>query len=202
VTFNFDRSFERALFLFVKRVFRLPDEEAALIAGKIPVLHIHGDLGWPDWLANNSGEWSRPYGASVGSIEVKVETKDVIECAKRIRLVTEEIPEHDPTIAAARRRITAANRIVFMGFAYEHRNLQRLGIAELIGNEYSELQRRGIAEPEKTHPPERRRLHGTSYRMTQGNIMRVTTTLPLIHLESQKAHIYVQGLSVLHGVAS
>jgi hypothetical protein len=53
VTFNFERSFERALFLFLKHTFKSEDDVDALdLVQQIPVFHVHGDLGKPDWVGS------------------------------------------------------------------------------------------------------------------------------------------------------
>lgn len=54
VTFNFDRSFERALFTCLRAAFGSNDEETRQLATAIDVHHIHGLLGEPDWLHPDS----------------------------------------------------------------------------------------------------------------------------------------------------
>ena len=106
-------------------------------------------------------------------------------CAKRIRLVTDELPDDDSTIVSVRRMIESADHIVFVGFAFDHRNLKRLGLS-------------GLTRAAPGHD----RLYGTSFGMTGGNIARVTTTLAGIDLRQQKAHEFVQGLALIHGISA
>jgi SIR2-like domain len=172
VTFNFERSFERALFLFLKHTFKSEDDVDALdLVQQIPVFHVHGDLGKPDWVGIHDREFRRAY-------EPQVSIQVVQKCAERIRLVTDELPSDDPHISAARNCIQNAEKIVFMGFAYDHRNLDRLGI---LGKKWSELQ-----------------VWGTCYDLTQGDIGRIQSTFNEITLNPSMAHQYVESLPVLH----
>ncbi len=47
VTFNFDRSFEWALFTTLQARYGLSDDEAGDLASSVKVIHVHGDLGQP-----------------------------------------------------------------------------------------------------------------------------------------------------------
>ena len=67
VTFNFDRSFERALFLTLRTNYPLDEARCAELAQAVPVLHLHGQLGTPSWLLDDSPD-ARPYGGSEGRV--------------------------------------------------------------------------------------------------------------------------------------
>jgi hypothetical protein len=108
---------------------------------------------------------------------------DVLECAKRIRLVTDEIDDNDAIVLDAQAKIAAADQVVFLGFAYDPRNLERLGTA-------------GLTSGAKGY----RRLQGTCHGLTAGNIDRVQKTLQGIALADQLAHKFVEELPLLHGV--
>ena len=86
------------------------------------------------------------------------------ECAKRIRLVTDELPDSDQALSGARAALDAAKAAAFLGFAYDHRSLERLGIDRL----------NRIANVPAGHE---RAVHGTSYGMTSGNCGRVEATV-------------------------
>ena len=45
ITFNFDRSFERRLFLMLRGTYGLGDTEAGKLCVAVPVFHVHGSLG-------------------------------------------------------------------------------------------------------------------------------------------------------------
>jgi hypothetical protein len=174
VTFNFDRSFERALYLFLKRTITDEVEKLKALTLHVPVLHIHGDLGKPAWLEGDQNG-SRPYGDPHTP-----DIRDIRLCAERIRLVSDEIADDDPTVLEIRAKLKAAAEVVFIGFAYEHRDLQRLSL--------SALNRPYVA------------LRGTNYGMTSGNSARAMTTLKGLQLVNAKAHQFVTELPMLHDV--
>jgi hypothetical protein len=45
VTFNYDRSFEAALFVALQKAYHLSDTETAAYVKVIPVIHVYGQLG-------------------------------------------------------------------------------------------------------------------------------------------------------------
>lgn len=63
VTFNFDRSFERALFSALRHSFGLDAGPARQLATELRIHHVHGSLGKPDWLYPDDPN-SNPYGVS------------------------------------------------------------------------------------------------------------------------------------------
>ena len=113
VTFNFDRSFERRLFLALKATYNRPDEETADLARTIPVLHIHGQLGMPGW-ADASG---RHYRRSKDLFDVR-------RCAGMIRLIDDEIDKS--VLATANGYLERAETVCFIGFSFHPDNLDRL----------------------------------------------------------------------------
>lgn len=128
VTFNFDRSFERRLFIGLKANYNLDDAAAATLAESIPVLHLHGDLGEPAWLPHATDRVvnvpRRTYGQPLDPRELR-------SFASRLALINEEIP--GDRLDTARRWLREADVICFLGFGYHPDNLARLGIADLKG---------------------------------------------------------------------
>ena len=116
VTFNFERSFEFALFKALQASYGLAAEQAAELASSIPVHHIHGDIGESAWLPRTGG-WCRPYSPAMT-------TTDVVQAAKRIKLVHEEV--EGPTLKAAVGAMANAERVCFLGFGYHAMNMRRL----------------------------------------------------------------------------
>jgi hypothetical protein len=84
ITFNFDRSFERALYLALGANFRNPDVVQSLL-GVVPVIHVHGDLGLPLWddRFRHDSE-ARPY-------EESQDVSDIATVTSRIRIVHHDI---------------------------------------------------------------------------------------------------------------
>jgi hypothetical protein len=122
VTFNFDRSFERALYHTV--CVHYPGDEEAIreICRSVPVIHVHGRLGAPDWL-EPSEPLARPYGHR------QLLADDISACAEQIRLVTDA--HDDPVLSQVHDALESATAIYFLGFSYHHLNLSKLGIDKL-----------------------------------------------------------------------
>jgi hypothetical protein len=127
ITFNFDRSFERALFLKLKNKYGLGDVDVSTLVHRLQTIHFHGDLGEPNWLVDSSGprEGSRGY-----SCDSHIPDREIIRwCANRIRLGSEgaiETAKED-----AHELLKWARRVCFIGFGYDERSLERVDVAEL-----------------------------------------------------------------------
>ncbi len=119
LTFNFDRSFERALWLALKAEYGLNDQEAANLVQALAPVHIHGDLGEASWLTGRG----RNYGG-------EVKPDDVRAAAARLKIVFEEIP--DETKIHIRRVLQATAQVCFLGFGYDPENLRKLGIPQAV----------------------------------------------------------------------
>ena len=134
ITFNFDRSFERSLFRFVQANCLSLDSgdhrsalEMARLMGEIPVYHIHGRLGAPDWF--DDSEWATPddhrlYEKDVGPERLK-------QCAEAIRLFDDEI-EMKLTLENARGALAEAETVCFLGFSYHPMNLAKLHLHQTL----------------------------------------------------------------------
>jgi hypothetical protein len=142
ITFNFDRSFERALFLALQTNFKEVDLDEAVEV--VPVLHIHGELGLPIWLQKYAGNRdARAYASP------RLRTGGMLlEVANQIHIVHH--PVEEPISAKAREWLGWADRIVFLGFSYHPLNLAKLGIPDSL---------QGTAQ-----------LNGTVYGMGMGQI--------------------------------
>jgi hypothetical protein len=135
ITFNFDRSFERRLFLTLQGNYGLDTDHTATLAQQIPVIHVHGQLGAPGWYPGE--KHSRPYGGE--STE-----DDVIRVGRRLRIVHEEIgPEITDRIAPC---LKEAELVYFLGFGYHKLNLDKLGIPASV----APARVRGTARGSKT----------------------------------------------------
>ena len=119
VTFNYDRSIEHFLMTAMMINFGRPDDECADILKKIPIVHVHGQLGRLPW---QSGE-SRPYENSV--------TQDAVRIASEQIIIMSEGDETSPEFNKAHTLMRNAERVYFLGFGYNTMNLKRLRIHEL-----------------------------------------------------------------------
>jgi hypothetical protein len=120
VTFNFDRSLERALFDCIRYGFGLNEDNAKALAVKLRIYHVHGRLGKPNWLYESPTATS--YGATADE-DLKVATKKAVE---GMRLVHE--PGRESDVEKARSAIKDAKTVYFIGFGFDERNLAKIGI--------------------------------------------------------------------------
>jgi hypothetical protein len=118
ITFNFDRSFERRLFLAVQANYNLGAKDARDLCKCVPILHMHGDLGPPSW-EDDQAPLARPYEPFPDMAAGRL-----AEYVKRIRIVHDEIEES--TIKQAQTWLQEAEQVCFLGFGYLQQNLDRL----------------------------------------------------------------------------
>jgi hypothetical protein len=123
ITFNFDRSFERAFFRFVRGVHGGNEGTLNKICQSIKIEHIHGQLGAPNWLEASGG---RRFGCA------EVDPDELMHCAEAIRIAHQEI---DPEVLKrARALIAEAKHVCFLGFSYHPLNLIKLDVSTIIGD--------------------------------------------------------------------
>ena len=172
ITFNFERSFERALVLALQANYGVNEERAVALAQAVPVLHVHGQLGplWP-----TEGEAARPYGP-LGTDPI-VRRISLQTCAKQIRIVHEEV--EGPTLESARQQLREAKVVCFLGFGYHTTNLERLEV-------------RKLGTPDKT-------VLGTNYQMPAGEWDKAQKAFP--NISSIKATVldFLKGTNIIHG---
>lgn len=113
VTFNFDRSFERKLYLMLQASYGLAQQNTVKLARAIPILHMHGRLGVEHWLDPTG----RLYGPSSTIREFQTIYND-------IRIVHEEIPVE--RTEECRDWMDSAHTIVLLGFGCHPSNVRRL----------------------------------------------------------------------------
>lgn len=133
VTFNFDRSFERAMFLAVRDNFRVRDSDAAEACATVPIVHLHGALGEPRWLKPDA-ENARPYQPRrprlvyPGDPETTLDPQEIIECASALRLFDEGCDDAASEDALA--LFQKSERVLFLGFGYQADNVRKLQCGE------------------------------------------------------------------------
>lgn len=122
ITFNYDRSLEQFLFTALKYSYRLSDSECADIVEQIPIIHLHGRLGYLPW---QQAEPVRQYTASVNTEDLKI-------CMQSIKIVHEDISSgRDEDFSVAKTLLHNAERVYILGFGYDPINVQRLGLDDL-----------------------------------------------------------------------
>jgi hypothetical protein len=119
ITFNYDRSLEAFLFQSLKNLLHVDKADAEKIACK-NIVHPHGSLG----ATLISSETERGY-----SPELRPEW--VTAAANRIKIVHEAEPKSDE-FNQAHNLLRAASEIIFLGFGFHDRNVERLALDENI----------------------------------------------------------------------
>ena len=122
VTFNYDRSLDQFLCDAIQAFFRKNRAEAGEIMQKLRLIHIHGQLGKLPWQSRGKEpgprSGARPYETKAGP--------DVLRgCAKTMNLV-HQMGDEDGNRRAATELLSLADRILFLGFAYNETNMKKL----------------------------------------------------------------------------
>jgi hypothetical protein len=127
VTFNYDRSFEYALFLAIKYAYGLSDQECKRYIKAIPIIHVYGQLGIPYWLSKEG----RPY-------KPEVTPQQAIECIRTIKVLHEESPD-TPELREAQKAIREAQVVCCLGFGYHPENITRLDLIHTLAGKRKQL---------------------------------------------------------------
>lgn len=118
VTFNYERSFEQALYLYLKHNFHLMDEVAEQRRQELRITHVYGQLGGPRYSVPQVPA-GQPYDPSV-----------VAEWAKGIKLVHERGAQGE-AFEEAQDQLQHASVVCFLGFGYDRDNLAGLRLSGL-----------------------------------------------------------------------
>jgi hypothetical protein len=123
VTFNFDRSLEHFLFESLKKTSGASDEDVSAVLSEIPLIHLHGRLGFLPWQRTTS---ARAYSPEVNAEMIELSVQD-------IKLVHEELKDgRDKDFTEAQRLLGLAERIYLLGFGFGDVNVSRLGLPDLL----------------------------------------------------------------------
>ena len=120
VTFNYDRSVEHFIFTALKNTFGKSDDECKVLLEKIPIIHLHGRLGFLPWEKNGGRRYDQTINLPV-----------LRYCIQNINIVSEDITDRDKEFVTARKLLREAEQIYFLGFGYALTNMQRLDIEHL-----------------------------------------------------------------------
>jgi hypothetical protein len=124
VTFNYDRTVEWFLATCLANSFSKTIEECKSVLEAIPIVHLHGRLGYLPWESKRG----RPYGAIVDENSIRTAMAE-------IKIIHEDINDgRDADFAKAKELLKNAEKIYFIGFGFNKINVERLGIADLEPN--------------------------------------------------------------------
>lgn len=128
LTFNYDRSLEHFLFTSTQNLFDKNDVDVADKIQKIPLVHLHGQLGYLFWQDNQNFEI--PY--RINTHENHITIEDVKRAANSIKIISDNIDVNkDEQFILARQILKNSERIIFLGFGYNATNIERLEINKL-----------------------------------------------------------------------
>jgi hypothetical protein len=114
ISLNYERSLEHFLYETIMRTFEGESREAATEKlADIPIVRVHGLLG--------------AYPAVPYTTQRTVE--NLKEGAKGIRMIHDDLDDAKE-FKAARKLVSSASSILFLGFGYDRRTLHRLGVLE------------------------------------------------------------------------
>ncbi len=115
ITFNYDRSLDFRLHMYVTHQFDLTESEGwRILQDSIPIVHVHGLLGeYPRWRIDS--------------------TNGVFERSRDIKIIS-EVGDVTPEFAKASQLLHAADRVIVIGFGFAQRNVERLRFFETVGN--------------------------------------------------------------------
>lgn len=129
VTFNYDRSLELALWSFLRHTYKLTDDEAWTATAQFPIVHVYGSLG----SLNPQSQNFVPYGlgglrdSGISSADEQHRQRLVTKAAAQIRVIPEHRgDQHSEGFDRAKKIISEAERLVFLGFAFDDLNVTRL----------------------------------------------------------------------------
>jgi len=122
ITFNYDRSLEYYLVQHLAGSFGITEVAAFNEVSKLPLIHLHGDVG--------ALPWSKENGRSYGG---KIEIHELREWAKRIHIVHDELAEREANFIRAREMLQTYEMPVFLGFGFDRINCERLKFSEITG---------------------------------------------------------------------
>ena len=147
ITFNYDRLFEQQLYKFISNTYRnAPHKERDSIFKEFGkrIIHVHGALGDADPMASwnpNPDRAKDPFNFSQFSFtdlpnpgnsneSLDQGARAVLELSKGIKIIFEDNSQDN--FKRARESIHFSDKIIFLGFGYEPRNIERLGLTSWL----------------------------------------------------------------------
>ena len=115
ITFNYDRSLEQFLFTSLNNTFRgIPKQKIFDIMSKVPIIHVHGQIGFMPWQSKNF----RNYSPALDCDNLKKAAEGII--------TINETGEGTEGFVRARQLITNSKKVIFLGFGFHPDNIKML----------------------------------------------------------------------------
>ncbi len=149
IIFNYDRCVEHFLYHSLRTYYQLSENDTASIIGAMNIYHPYGKIGHHP---QADYKFQVAYTADGEKYYLPVEFGEeldaytILKISKEIKTFTEVSDPNSTEIVEIRSKIAEANRIVFMGFAYDKLNMELLkpkldqitgqGVVECFGTYY------------------------------------------------------------------
>ena len=118
ITFNYDRTFEHFLLMGLQQAYHLPEKDAAeIINAKLDIDHVYGQVADLPWAGQRTWFCIRSKGA-----------QDLVHLWNRITTFNEEISDTQ-LLTKLTNKVSAAERIVFLGCHFHDQNMKLLRAA-------------------------------------------------------------------------
>lgn len=138
ITYNYDRSLEYCLLRVLEATYGIKrDESLELLQQHIPIIHLHG------WLGELHGE-----GEDVREYESDLSPKNLEIAVRNIKIVHDVDPS-ESQFEKVYEVLQGATNVVFLGFGYHRKNVERLHLHESCPNAKLWGTCKGFTEGEK-----------------------------------------------------
>ena len=125
VTFNYDLSIEEYFFETLQNKYVKPWEETAELMKSIKIIHVHGTLCRPHWWTPKKAKSDAGY--AYGDKE-RLDEEWIKKSMEGIVIPTVDKRSPVELLEEARALLYRSKRVIFLGFGYDDRNLQKLEI--------------------------------------------------------------------------
>ena len=144
VTFNYDRMLEYKIARALRAQFRLDDVQYAEVLRSARIIHLHGSLGRLE-----HGEQFVPFGCNAPDpSQMNNHLPEWhLRAAESIKIVHQARAD-TPEFVDARKALHRAERVVFLGFGFGSKNVERLQFSSIKENASIFLTRLGMTEAE------------------------------------------------------
>jgi len=130
ITFNYDRSLEHYLFNSLLNWHGRSVDECIEKLAKVPIIYVYGQLGAIPYPQRGCRAYL-PHGEDEKKV-LDALLNAVLEAAHGITLLHERASD----LTEARKLLTAAERVCFLGFSYQASNLARLQLEDSVLNRW------------------------------------------------------------------
>jgi hypothetical protein len=137
VTFNYDRVLEHFLSTALQHAWGVSEAEAGKVLSSIPIIHLHGQLGFLPWQSDKN---TRAFNTTMDSQSLRI-------AAEGIKVVHEGVEDRKEQFSQAKELIKSAARVYFLGVGTSNVNMDRLDVMNFEPNKVV-VTEKGLTETE------------------------------------------------------